>query len=134
MSKPSFLAASLCVASGGGLGTWLRFLVGRAWLAAIGPTRAGSFPYNTLTVNVLGSLFMGLLVGWLARYGSSGEGTQLFLAVGLLGGFTTFSSFSLDFIAILERGQLGLAAFYAGISLTAGFASLFLGLFIMRSV
>lgn len=134
MPQPSFLAASLFVAFGGGLGAWLRFLVGRAWTGALGPVRAGVFPYSTLTVNVLGSLLMGLLVGWLARYGSHGEGTRLFLAIGVLGGFTTFSSFSLDFISILERGQLGLACFYAGISVVAGFISLFIGLFLMRSL
>ena len=134
MPQPSFIAASLFVAFGGGLGAWLRFLVGRAWSGALGPVRAGDFPYGTLTVNVLGSLLMGLLVGWLARYGGHGEGTRLFLAVGLLGGFTTFSSFSLDFVTILERGQPGLACFYAGLSVIAGFVSLFLGLILMRSL
>lgn len=108
--------------------------MGRAWVAAIGPVRASDFPWGTLTVNVLGSLFMGLLVGWLARFGSHGEGTRLFLAVGVLGGFTTFSSFSLDIVSLAERGQLGLAAFYTGISLIAGVMSLFLGLSIMRHV
>lgn len=132
MPQPSFLAASLYVALGGGTGAWLRFLVGRAWPALIGPVRASEFPYGTLTVNVLGSLFMGLLVGWLARFGSHGEGTRLVLAIGLLGGFTTFSSFSLDIVTLTERGQLGLAAFYAGISVIAGISSLFLGLAIMR--
>ncbi|WP_067732877.1 fluoride efflux transporter CrcB [Novosphingobium naphthalenivorans] len=132
MPQPSFLAASLYVALGGGTGAWLRFLVGRAWTALIGPVRASEFPYGTLTVNVLGSLFMGLLVGWLARFGSHGEGTRLVLAIGLLGGFTTFSSFSLDIVTLTERGQLGMAAFYAGISVIAGISSLFLGLAIMR--
>ncbi|MEJ2409481.1 MAG: fluoride efflux transporter CrcB [Novosphingobium sp.] len=134
MPQPSFIAASLFVALGGGTGAWLRFLVGRGWTAAIGPIRASEFPFGTLTVNVLGSLFMGLFVGWLARFGSHGEGTRLFLAIGLLGGFTTFSSFSLDIVTLVERGQLGLAAFYTGISVIAGVMSLFLGLSIMRHV
>lgn len=134
MPHPSFLAASIYVMLGGGTGAWLRFLVGRAWVAAIGPIRASEFPYGTITVNVLGSLCMGLLIGWLARFGSHGEGTRLFLAIGLLGGFTTFSSFSLDIVSLAERGQLGLAAFYTGISLIAGVFSLFLGLSIMRHV
>lgn len=134
MPQPSFLAASLYVALGGGTGAWLRFLVGRAWTAMLGPVRASEFPYGTLTVNVLGSLFMGLLVGWLAHFGSHGEGTRLFLAMGLLGGFTTFSSFSLDIVSLAERGQLGLAAFYTGISVIAGVASLFIGLSLMRHV
>jgi fluoride exporter len=134
MPQTSFLAASLYVAGGGAFGSWLRFLVGRGWTAALGPVRAGAFPYGTLTVNVLGSLMMGLLVGWLARFGSGGEGTRLLLAVGALGGFTTFSSFSLDVITLVERGEVGTAAFYTGLSLLAGFASLFLGLIMMRSV
>ncbi|MCJ2177251.1 fluoride efflux transporter CrcB [Novosphingobium album (ex Hu et al. 2023)] len=132
MPQPSFIAASLFVALGGGTGAWLRFLVGRAWTAMIGPIRASEFPFATLTVNVLGSLFMGLLIGWLARFGSHGEGTRQFLAIGLLGGFTTFSSFSLDIVTLTERGQLGLAAFYTSISVIAGVVSLFLGLAIMR--
>lgn len=133
MPQPSFLAASLFVATGGGLGAWLRFLVGRAWVSALGPVRAGEFPYGTLTVNVLGSLLMGLLVGWLARHGSHGESTRLFLALGLLGGFTTFSSFSLDVVSLAERGQMGVAAFYTAASVVAGVLSLFGGLYLMRS-
>ncbi|HKR93414.1 fluoride efflux transporter CrcB [Novosphingobium sp.] len=134
MSQPSFLAASLYVTLGGGFGAWLRFLVGRAWTAALGPIRATAFPYSTLTVNIVGSLLMGVLIGWLARFGSHGEGTRLLLAVGVLGGFTTFSSFALDVATLAGRGELGIAAFYTGISMIAGVASLYLGLAIMRSV
>jgi CrcB protein len=134
MPQPSFLAASLYVGLGGALGSWLRFLVGRGWTVALGPVRAGAFPYGTLTVNVVGSIAMGLLTGWLARFGSNGEGTRLLLAVGVLGGFTTFSSFSLDFATLVQRGEIGTAAFYTGVTLLAGFAGLFAGLFIMRSV
>lgn len=134
MPQPSFLAASLLVALGGAFGSWLRFLVGRAWVAAIGPIRASDFPWGTLTVNILGSLLMGMLVGWLARFGSHGEGTRLLLAIGVLGGFTTFSSFSLDIVSLTERGQLGVAAFYTALSVVAGVVSLFLGLSIMRNV
>lgn len=134
MPQPSFLAASLLVAFGGGFGAWLRFLVGRAWVAAIGPIRASDFPWGTLTVNILGSLLMGMLVGWLARFGSHGEATRLLLAVGVLGGFTTFSSFSLDIASLAGRGELGVAAFYTALSVVAGVVSLFLGLSIMRNV
>jgi len=133
MPQPSFIASSLYVAAGGGLGAWMRMLVGRGWVAALGPVRAGVFPYGTLTVNVLGSLFMGLLVGFLARFGSASESARLFLTVGLLGGFTTFSSFSLDIVTLIERGQTGTAAFYAALSLVAGVAGLFAGLMLMRS-
>ena len=136
MAQPSFLAASLYVAAGGGIGAWLRFMVGRGYVAWLGPVRAGAFPWGTLTVNVLGSLLMGLLVGWLARHGTgdgvSGEGARLFLAVGLLGGFTTFSSFSLEIVTLAERGQVASAALYAGVSLLAGVLGLIAGLAIMR--
>ncbi|TDW68924.1 CrcB protein [Novosphingobium sp. PhB55] len=134
MSQPSFLASSLFVAFGGGLGSWLRYLAGLAWTTAIGPVRAGAFPYGTLTVNVVGSLAMGVLAGWLLLRGTEGESARLLVGVGVLGGFTTFSSFSLDTIALVSRGQVGLAAFYVAITLIAGFAALFAGLSIMKGV
>ena len=134
MTLPSFLAASLYVALGGGLGAWLRFLVGRLFVLWLGPIRASEFPWSTMTVNVVGSLTMGLLVGWLARFGSHGEGTRLFLAVGLLGGFTTFSSFSLEIVLLVERGQTALALLYAGGSVLACVAGLFLGLALLRQI
>jgi CrcB protein len=133
MAQPSFLDASLAVAAGGAIGSWLRFAVGRLYVAGLGPVRASAFPWGTLTVNVLGSLAMGLLVGWLARYGSANEAARLFLAVGLLGGFTTFSSFSMEFALMVERGAIPQAALYVAISLIAGFTALFAGLALMRS-
>jgi CrcB protein len=132
MSPPSFASASLYVAAGGALGSWLRFLVGRAWTLAIGPIAASTFPWATLTVNVAGSFAMGMLAGWLARFGAHGEGWRLLLGVGVLGGFTTFSSFSLEFALLVERGTLGAAAVYVAASLAAGFAGLFAGLYAMR--
>ncbi|MDF8334536.1 fluoride efflux transporter FluC [Novosphingobium cyanobacteriorum] len=124
--------ASLLVAGGGALGAWLRFLTGRAWTAAIGPVSASAFPWATLTANVLGSALMGLLTGWLVRNGGS-EPLRLLLAVGVLGGYTTFSSFALEFALFVERGALGMAALYVGMSLLAGFLALFGGLFVMRA-
>jgi len=109
-------------------------MVGRTWLKAIGAEAATAFPWATLTANVVGSFAMGLLVGWLARHGHGGETWRLLLGVGLLGGFTTFSSFSLEFALLVERGNLGLAAAYVAVSLAAGFAGLFFGLAIMRAV
>jgi fluoride exporter len=127
MNPPTFFTASLLVAAGGALGSWLRFLVGRGF----GPL-ASAFPWHTLTVNVVGSLAMGLLAGWLARFGSHGESWRLLLGLGLLGGFTTFSSFSLDFAVLVERGALAAAVGYVGLSVVAGLAGLFAGLYLMR--
>lgn len=131
-APPSFLAASLYVALGGGIGAWLRYLTGVAFTRAIGPVAASAFPWATLTVNVLGSLAMGLLAGWLARYGTGGEQWRLLLGIGLLGGFTTFSAVSLELALLIERGSLGTAALYAVLSVLAGLAGLFAGLALMR--
>ncbi len=134
MAPPSFLSASLYVALGGGLGAWLRFMTGRAAVALLGPVKASAFPWSTLFCNVAGSLAMGLLAGWLARHAAgAGEATRLFLAVGVLGGFTTFSAFSLELVLMAQRGQIGLAAIYAALSLAAGLAGLLLGLNLMRT-
>lgn len=131
-APPSFLAASLYVALGGGLGAWLRYVTGLTFGRAIGPA-AAAFPWATLTVNVIGSLAMGLLAGWLARYGSHGEGWRLLLGVGVLGGFTTFSAFSLELALLIQRGNLATAFAYAAVSVLAGLGGLFAGLAIMRS-
>ncbi len=93
---------------GGAIGAGARHLVGQAMLARLGP----GFPWWTLSVNIVGSLAMGLLIGLLARSGAGGETTRLFVGVGILGGFTTFSSFSLEFWLLFERGQAGQAALY----------------------
>jgi len=133
MNSPSFLSSSALVALGGGFGAWLRFVTSVLWTRAIGPVAASAFPYATLSANVLGSIAMGLLVGWLARYGQGGEQWRLLLGVGVLGGYTTFSSFALEFALFVERGSLGSAMAYVAISLVAGFAGLFLGLAMMRA-
>ena len=124
-AQPSYLAASLSVAAGGAVGAWLRFVAGRL----IG---ANPFPYATLTVNVLGSLAMGLLAGWLARHGESGEPWRLLLGVGVLGGFTTFSAFSLELALMIERGAMAQAAAYVALSLLGGVGGLFAGLALAR--
>jgi fluoride exporter len=133
MHPPSFLTSSLYVAAGGALGAWLRFLVAFGWTRAIGSVAASAFPWATLTVNVIGSFAMGLLVGWLARFGAHGEAARLLLGVGVLGGFTTFSAFSLEFALLVERGMIGTAAGYVAVTLVAGFAGLFAGLIVMRA-
>ncbi len=139
MSNPAYLQHSLLVALGGGTGAWLRHMVGRFFLARLGPNLATAFPWSTLTCNVLGSFAMGLLVGWLARHGTpgnigGGESWRLLLGVGLLGGFTTFSAFSLEFALLVQRGTMAYAALYAAISMAGAIAGLFAGLAIMRAV
>lgn len=132
-SSPTFAQTSLLVALGGGFGAWLRHITGRAWLLAVGPVKASAFPWSTLTVNVVGSLAMGLLVGWLARHGAAGsESLRLLLGVGVLGGYTTFSSFAMEFALLVERGALGLAMGYVAVSLVAGLGAMFAGLSLMR--
>lgn len=136
MNAPSPLPASLLVAFGGGGGALLRYQLGRA-VGRMFPAASLAFPWATLAVNVAGSLAMGVLVGWLARHGDAGpvggaEGWRLLLGVGLLGGFTTFSSFSLEFVGLWQRGQPGLAAGYAVLSFVAGIGGLILGLALTR--
>ena len=117
---------------GGAAGAWLRYMVSRLWTQALGPVAAGAFPWATLSVNLAGSLAMGLLAGWLARHGGHGEGYRLLLGVGVLGGFTTFSAFSLEVVTLASRGAIGTAALYAALSLVAGIGGLLLGLATMR--
>jgi CrcB protein len=114
---------------GGAIGAGTRHLIGQIMLARLGP----GFPWWTLSINILGSLLMGLLIGWLARSGG-GDTTRLFLGVGILGGFTTFSSFSMEFWMLFERGQVAQAAAYVLTSVIVGIALCGAGLLVMRQV
>lgn len=127
------LAASLQVALGGALGAVLRYQTGGAVARWLGPSAAAAFLWATLAVNVTGSFAMGLLAGWLARHDGA-EGWRLLLGVGLLGGFTTFSAFSLELLGLIERGAPGLALAYALVSVAAGLAGLWLGVSAMRGL
>ena len=135
-SSPPQLYASLSVALGGGIGALLRYQLGRMLTLALGPQVMLGFPWATLVANVLGSLGMGLLAGWLARHGpdlgDGGEQMRLLVGVGLLGGFTTFSSFSLEMMLLMDRGDNALAFIYGSVSIMAGLAGLYIGLITMR--
>jgi CrcB protein len=112
----------LLVMVGGAIGSLLRYLVG-AWVQGLlGPT----FPWSTLFVNALGSLLIGAVVRLSLEGALSGE-ARLFLAVGLLGGFTTFSSFSYETLALLQDGEALAALAYALGSLLLGFFLAYLG-------
>ncbi len=132
VSSMAPLAATVNVALGGAAGAVLRYQLGRTMTRFIGPQAMTAFPWATLTVNVLGGFAMGLLAGYLARSGASGEQWRLLIGVGLLGGFTTFSSFSLELMLLIERGQPAAALSYALISVIASLAGLYLGLIITR--
>lgn len=115
----------LLVMAGGALGAGARHLVGRA---LSGP---GGFPYATLTVNLVGGLLMGVLVGILARTGAT-EGWRLFLGVGVIGGFTTFSAFTLDLVTLVQRGAPLAAGAYLLASVAGAIAALVAGLALVR--
>ena len=119
----------LAVALGGAIGASLRHGVGLLAVRHLAP----GWPHGTFIVNIAGSLAMGLLIGWLALKAEGiHQTTRLFLATGVLGGFTTFSAFSLEVANMLRAGEAGKAAAYAGLSLVLGVAALFLGLWIAR--
>jgi fluoride exporter len=122
------MQAYLLVGLGGAVGAMARHGAN----VAIGSLPNG-LPAATLLVNVAGSIAMGLLIGWLARSTPQHQyEIRLFLAVGVFGGFTTFSSFSLDTITLIERGDYLLAAFYVAGSVVLAIAGLMMGLWAMR--
>jgi CrcB protein len=126
------MSSYLLVFLGAGIGGALRHGVNVGCARMCG----AAFPWGTLTVNVLGSFIMGVLAAWLAF--KAGEGwsqpLRLFLTTGILGGFTTFSAFSLDAVLIWERGQVGLAVAYVAASVVLSIAGLFAGLVLIRTL
>jgi CrcB protein len=118
----------LIVFLGAGIGGALRHGANRASGRLLGP----GFPFGTLIVNVAGSFLIGLLAGYFAFRPGIDQHVRLFLTTGILGGFTTFSAFSLDTALLIERHSYGLAAGYAAGSVIASVAALFLGLAMFR--
>ena len=118
------------VALGGAVGAMLRYLTGVFMLHRMG----AHFPYGTLTVNIVGSLLMGLLMGYLLHHHAHKEVLHTLLAVGLLGGFTTFSAFSFDVMAMMQRGEMMSIAIYMFASIAGGIAAVLLGMILMRAV
>lgn len=118
------------VAAGGAVGAGLRHLVNLATLRLFGP----GFPWGTLAVNIAGSLAMGLFTAWLVRRTGSSAELRLLVATGVLGGFTTFSAFSLDFAVLYERGTLMQAFSYVAASVLLSIGALFVGLWVARNL
>jgi fluoride exporter len=119
----------LIVFLGGGLGAALRHGVNIVSARLLGT----AFPYATLFENVTGSLVMGLLAGYFAFKGDASQSWRLFLTTGILGGYTTFSTYSLDAALLYERGELGLAALYVVGSVALSIGGLFAGLALVRN-
>lgn len=121
----------LLVALGGATGAVARYGLGTQALRLFGP----GWPYGTFIANLLGGLLMGLLAGFLAfKGGADQEKLRLLLGVGALGGFTTFSAFSLEAALMIERRAYGAAAGYAAASVLLSVTALFVGLMLARRV
>lgn len=124
-AMPNFIL----VMAGGAIGAGLRYQVGRVALHQMGP----GFPWGTLIVNLVGGLLMGVLAGVMAGHSPADRPLWMFAGVGILGGFTTFSAFSFDLFAMLQRGQTAIAAGYAGVSMAGSVILLILGYSLARA-
>lgn len=113
----------ILVMSGGAIGAGLRFGLSRAL-----PYAGHGWPWSTFAANILGGLAMGVLAAWVLRGDNSAEPLRLFVGVGVLGGFTTFSAFSLEMARMIEQGQTELAAGYALASVVLALGALFAGM------
>ena len=116
-------------AIGGAIGASGRYLVGTAALRLFG----SGYPWGTLIVNIVGALLMGILIELMALKYSGSQELRIFLATGILGGFTTFSAFSLEVAMMIERGHWSEAGIYILASVTLTIAALFVGLYLVRS-
>jgi CrcB protein len=118
----------LLVFIGGGVGSTLRQIVNVVSSRFLGT----AFPYHTFIINITGSTIMGLIAGYLAFKGEASQPWRLFLMTGILGGYTTFSAFSLDTALLYERGEIGLAVLYVVGSVVISIVGLFAGLTLIR--
>lgn len=124
------MSAFLLVFLGAGLGGSLR----HALNLLVPRVTGASFPFATLFINVTGSLAMGWVVGWLALKGAASQPIRLFLTTGVIGGYTTFSTFSLEAVLLYERGQFTQLIVYLGASVVVSIGALVLGLQLARSL
>jgi CrcB protein len=120
----------LSVAAGGALGAVGRYLV----MSGVGHWLGTGFPYATLTVNILGSFILGSIVEVMALTWSPGQEARAFLVVGVLGAFTTFSTFSLDTVTLIDRGDIMAATAYIGASVIVCVVGFYAGMHLLRQV
>jgi CrcB protein len=120
----------LLVFIGGGLGSMARYALSVLGMRLLGQ----GFPWATLVINIVGSALMGALTGWLVVQGNAPASLRIFVATGLLGGFTTFSTFSLETVLLYERGQPGLAVAYVAASVVIGIGALVLAMKLARGM
>lgn len=120
---------ALLVAVGGAIGSLLRYYVGLGSLRLMGP----GFPWGTLIVNVVGCFIIGVFAEMIMRRFNASVELRLLLITGFLGGFTTFSAFSLDAVTLIERGDYGAAALYVVLSVVLSIAAVAVGLAVIRS-
>ena len=120
----------LLVFIGGVLGSLARYALSVLGMRLLGQ----GFPWATLFINIAGSALMGALTGWLVVQGNAPASLRIFVATGLLGGFTTFSTFSLETVLLYERGQLGLAVAYVAASVVIGIGALVLAMKLARGM
>ena len=130
IGTPTLVGNLFLVAAGGAVGASARHLVAQAGARAFG----GGFPLGTLVINVVGCFLMGALIGVFDARGGGREGLRLFLAAGVLGGFTTFSAFSADFLELWERGEAITALGYVGASVILSLAGAAAGLWLAREL
>ena len=120
----------LLVALGGAIGSVLRYLVG-VWSVRLA---GAGFPWGTLTVNLVGSFIIGVVIEMIVRKFDGSPALRLLLMTGVLGGFTTFSSFALDTVMLMERGQLMTAIVYVLVSVIVSLCAVFAGLSLIRAL